>query len=142
MFDQIFDSMRKATESNVQMQQEMFRRWAALWPGLPAMPGIPGLPAPAAWAEQVQAFPRKWAEAVHDLIKRQRETQQEQFNAGLKQIEQAFQLAESKDVNALRAKTLELWQTTFQLLQQAYEAQARDFQAAVNKWAELLPKPS
>jgi hypothetical protein len=140
MFDQIFDTMRKATEMNVQMQQEMFRRWSALWPGVP---GAPGQPAPASWGEQLQGFSRKWAETVNELVKRQQETQQAQFAAGLKQIEQAFQLAEVKDVNALREKTMELWRTTFQLLQQASEAQVRDFQAALSKWAELIyPRPA
>jgi hypothetical protein len=130
MFDQIFDTMRKATEANVRMQQELFQRWAALWAGAPAPP--------ASWAEQAEGFRKKWAEAVQELVKRQRQTQQEQFAAGLKQIEQAFKLAEVKDVDELRARTLELWQQTFQLLQQSYEAQARDFQAAVARWAELI----
>jgi hypothetical protein len=132
MFEQIFDTMRKATETNLRMQQELFQRWTALWPGVPA--------APASWAEQAEGLRKKWAEAVNELVKRQRQTQQEQFAAGLKQIEQAFRLAEVKDVEALRARTLELWQQTFQLLQQSYETQVRDFHDALGKWAEMLTK--
>jgi hypothetical protein len=97
-----------------------------------------GAGAAAPWAEQAEGFRKKWAEAVQELVKRQRQTQEEQFAAGLKQIEQAFKLAEVKDVDELRARTLELWRQTFQLLQQSYEAQARDFQAAVARWAEMI----
>jgi hypothetical protein len=130
MFEQIFASFRKANEMNVQMQQELFRRWTALWPGV----------ATPYWGEQVQALQKKWAEAVNELVKRQCETQREQFTAGLKQIEEAFALAEVKDIEVLRAKTLELWQKTFEFFQQSSEAQVRDFQAAVAKWTELTTR--
>jgi hypothetical protein len=133
MFDQVFDSFRKATEINVQMQQELFKRWAALWPGMP------GAPEPAR-TEPAQAFPKKWAETINELVKRQQETQKEMFAAGLKQMEETFQLAEVKDVDALRARTFELWQKSFQFMQQAYEAQFRDFQAAVARWAEMFTR--
>jgi hypothetical protein len=135
MFDQFLDNVRKVTETNVQLQQELLKRWAALWPG---QPGVPS--APHAWAERVREQHQKWAEAVNEIVQRQRQTQQEQFAAGLKHLEQAFRLGEVKDVEALRAKTLELWQKAFQLVQQANEAQVRDLQAAVGKWTELVTK--
>ena len=43
MFDQFLDNVRKATETNVQLQQELLKRWAALWPGLPGVPAGSGL---------------------------------------------------------------------------------------------------
>jgi hypothetical protein len=135
MFEQFFDSVRRATEFNVQMQQDLFKRWAALWPGVPAMPMMP-----PSFPEQFQAFQKKWAEAVNDLVKRQNQRYQEQFAAGLKQVEKAFKLAEVKDVETLRAQVLELWQKTIELLQQASEAQIRDFQAAVASFSEMYTK--
>jgi len=144
MFDPIFDSMRKAVETNVQFQHDLFKRWAALWtgmpgvPGVPAMPAMPGVPGVGSWAEQAQKFQKKWAEVVTEVTRQQRETLEEQLAAGMKQIEQAFHLAEIKDVDTLRTKTLELWQKTFLLLQQANEAQVRNFQTAVGKWTELM----
>jgi hypothetical protein len=137
MFDQIFDCMRRATEINVQMQQELFKRWTALWPGVPAVPGVPGGPAPS-WVEQIQRFQKKWTDAVTEVLKRQRETAQEQFSTGLKHIEQVFAMAEVKDIETLRARTLELWQRTFALIQQAGESQVRDFQAAASRFAEVF----
>ncbi len=134
MFEQVFDSMRKIADANVQAQQEMFRRWAALWPGM----APPNVPVGSNFTEQAQRFQKKWAAAVSELIDRQGKTTQEQFAAGLAQIEQTFKLAEVKDVEVLRARTLELWQKSFTLLRQSFEAQVHDFQAAVAKWAELF----
>jgi hypothetical protein len=130
MFEQVFDSMRKAAAMNAQFQQELVKRWLALWPGMAAPVPPPG--------DQAVALQKKWSETVSELVKRQHETQQELFAAGLQQIDQTFRLADIKDVETLRAKTLELWQRTFGMLQQGYEAQVRDFQTAVAKWTELM----
>ena len=97
MFEPFFDSLRKMTEVNLQTQQEMFKRWASLWPGLQG-------PSAGNFAEQAQAFQKKWAETVAELTKRQCQTQQEQFAAGMRQIEQVFQFANVKDVAEMARK--------------------------------------
>jgi len=81
---------------------------------------------------------REWVGVVGDLIKKQRESLEVQFSAGLGNIEKAFHLAEAQNPEELRTKTVELWQKTFDCLRQTYEAQARDFQAAMGKYAELI----
>jgi hypothetical protein len=132
MFEQVFESLRKATETSIQMQQEMFKKWVSLWPMVP--------PSPPAAGEPVVKVQKKWAEFVGDLVKRQRETLEAQFSAGLRSLEEAFQLVKSKDPEELRARTVELWQKSFECLRQLYDAQVRDFQGAVSKWTELLGK--
>src|SRR5205814_1064158 len=104
-------------------------RWAGLWTGIAGRP---------AWSEQAQQFQKRWAEAVGEETRKQRETLEARFAAGMKQIEQAFQLAQIKDIETLRAKTLELWQKTFQLMLQSSETQLQNFQSAVSKWVELM----
>jgi len=131
MFDQVFESLRKATESSVAMQQELFKKWIAMWPGLPASAFPFGEP---------QKFQKKWVEIVGDLLKKRNETLEAQFKAGLRNIEEAFRLAEAKDPEELRTKTIELWQKTFECLRQTSEAQVRDFQNAVAKCADLMTK--
>jgi hypothetical protein len=129
MFEHVFDSLRTATEANVQMQQELFKKWMGMFPVVPAAGGEP--------------FPKlqkKWVEFVAGMVKKQRETMEAQFGAGLKHIEEAFRPAEIKEPEELRTKTIELWQKTFEYIRQAYEAQMRDFQAAVVKWTELMMK--
>ena len=83
---------------------------------------------------------KKWAEFVTEQVKRQRETMEAQFSAGLKNIEEAFYLAEAKDPEELRTRTVELWQKSFDCLRKLYESQLRDFQAAAVKWTELVTR--
>ena len=120
MFEPMFESLQKATDVTIQMQQEMFKKWVGLWPSGPA--------SPSAWGEQVQKLQKKWAEIVEETLKRQRDVLETQFNAGLKNLENAFKLAEAKDPEELRPKTMELWKKTFECLNQAFEAQMRNFQ--------------
>ena len=117
MFDQVFDNLRKATEASVQLQQDLFKRWISLWPGVPASPAPAG--------EQVLQFQRKWGEIVGELVGKQRESLEAQFSAGLRNIEEAFRVAEAKDPEELRNKTVELWKKIFDSLRQASEAQLR-----------------
>jgi hypothetical protein len=131
MFDQVLESLRKASNSAIEMQQEMFKKWVGLWPGLPAVP--PGFGDP-------QKFQKKWVEIGGELAKKQRETLEAQFRAAMQNIEEVFHLAEVKNPEELRAKTIELWQKTFDCLKQTYESQMRDFQAAGAKWTELTMK--
>jgi hypothetical protein len=132
MFTEVYDNFRQATEATVQLQQEMFKTWINLWPGVPV--------ASKAWPEQVQQFHRKWAESVGEILKRQREVTAAHFKAGLANIERTFQLAESKTPEELRAKTLELWKKCFDDLRQLHEAQLRGFEFALDKWADLTAK--
>jgi len=132
MIDPIIDSLRKATESTIQLQQEMFKKWASLWPGLPGSQPI--------WGEQVEKYQKAWTEFLEDILKKQRDGLETQFAAGRKNLEAMLKLAELKDPRELRAKTLELWQQTFDTLRQTFETNVRDFQAAVAKWTEMLAR--
>jgi hypothetical protein len=131
MFEQAFDSLHKATESSIALQQEMFRKWMGLWPGIP----VSTFP-----FTELQKFQKKWVEVVGELVKKKNETLETQFKAGLQKIEEAFRLSEIKDPEELRTKTVELWHKTFDYLRQASETHMRDFQHAVSKWAELMTK--
>src|SRR5262245_11581914 len=131
MFEQVFENLRKATEASIQMQQDLFTKWASLWPGVPT-----SLPA----SEPFSRFQKKWAETVGELVKKQRETLETRFSAGLRNIEEAFHLPEARDPEELRARAIELWRKSFECLRQFAEAQARDFQSAVAKWSELVGK--
>jgi hypothetical protein len=132
MFDQVFESLRKATEETVKFQQELFKKWVGLWPTYPVLP--------SSWTGKMQEFQKKWTDTVNDLLRRQRETTEAQFAVGLQNIEKAFQLCEAKTEEEIRAKTIELWQNCFLSLRQAFETQTRDFQAAMSKWMEFTSK--
>jgi hypothetical protein len=132
MFDPVFESLRIATESTIGMQQELFKKWISAWPGFS--------PYRAAGTGDVVGFQKKWAEIVDELIKKQGESMEKAFNGGLRNIQDAFRVAETKDVGEMREKTVELWKKTFECLRQANEAQIANFGTAVSKWTELMMK--
>lgn len=135
MFEMVFENLKKATETSMQMQQEMLKKWFGMCPGIPGVPLFPG-----SIPEQAQKFQKRWAEFYEEILKKQREALAAQFQAGLKHVEDAFRLAETRDPMELRTRTIELWQKVFQTLQQSFEAQMRDFQAVAGKWTEMASK--
>jgi hypothetical protein len=129
MAEQVLESVRKATEAAIQAQQEMFRKWAGYWTGLPASPAV---------GEQTQAVQKKWAEALAELFKKQRELMEAQFNAGLQMVEGALRVTEARDPEQFRARAVEYWEKSFESVRQLAEANLREFQAAVVQWSKLL----
>jgi hypothetical protein len=132
MFEQVIENLRMATEASMHRQQEAFKKWVTLWPGMPAPANGMG--------EKMVKFQKQWAEFVTGLVKKQRETMEAQFSAGMKTIEEAFKLGEVMAPEELRAKTVELWQKSFDCLRQVCEAQMRDFQDAMVKFTEMMVK--
>jgi hypothetical protein len=139
MIDQVFDSFRKASESTMQMQQELFKQWTNQW--TTAAPSVPGVPAaPAAWTEQAHTFQKRWLETLTDTLNKHRETLDSQYRAGIRAIEESFRVNEAKSPEDFRRITEELWRRGFETLKSSTEAQIRDFQAAAQKWGELVAK--
>jgi hypothetical protein len=133
MLDQMFDTFRKASESSLQMQQEMFRQWAQQWPSMP-------LNAAGVSAEWGRAFQRRWIEFATDSMDKQRESLDAMYRAGIKLIEQAFHLSEAKTPEEYRRMVEELWRKMFATYKDLAEGQLRDFQKGVEAWLEMVPK--
>src|SRR5438105_3078270 len=91
MIEQVLDNFRKASESTLQMQQELFKQWAGQW----AAPGATTAGNPAALAEQAQTFQKRWLETVTELMNKHRESLDAQYKAGIKAIEESFKVAEA-----------------------------------------------
>ena len=129
MFDSVFENLRKASELTIQTQRDLFKKWFSFWEEGPAFQPVFG--------EKAQNIRKQWSENVAETLKRQREALEVQFNAGLKSLEAAFAVAGAKNVEEVRAKTVELWEKSFDCLRKAFEAQTAEFQKAVSKWSEL-----
>jgi hypothetical protein len=137
MFDQVLENLRKATDSTIQIQQEMFRQWFQQWTQVPGIP-TPGTLLTSGVTDQVHAFQRKWSETVTDLQTKHRETLDSQYRAGIRTIEDAFRVGEAKDPAQFRKLTEELWRQSFDCLKTAMEAQLHNFQAAMEKGFEVV----
>jgi len=127
----MFENLRRTADFNVRTQQRLFKKWAGLW-------GVPSSPDTA--SEQIAKAQEKWTEFVADLVKRQREKLEPQLKSSLKIAEEACCLVEAKDPEELLAKTIKLWQKSFDGLRQLCEAQLCDYETAVVKWLELVTK--
>jgi len=130
MAEQVLENIRKMTESAFQAQQEVFRHWTDCWTGKAGFRTTSG--------EASQVFARKWTEACSDLLKKQRESLEVQFNSILKAIEAAFRVTQAKDPEQFLTKVIEFWQKSFESMGQVADANLRDFQVAVARWGELV----
>jgi len=142
MFDQVLENFRKATESTVQFQQQLFRQWSQPWgqmPGFPWPTGMVGMPqVGAGLTDQADTVRRKWAEGVTDTLNKHRETLDTQYRAGIRAIEDAFRLGDAKDPEQARRLAEELWKRCFDCLKTVIETQTRDAQVAAEKWFEAV----
>jgi hypothetical protein len=132
VFDEAFEGFRKATESTLHLQQDMFRQWTKFWPGFPKTQ--------TEMAERAQKFQKEWTRTVNELTRKFQETWDKQYKEGLQLLTAAFKVAETKEPEELRKQTEELWNKTFACLKGVAQAQVNDFQAASQKWIELMTK--
>ena len=132
VFDQVFDHLRKTAESNIQMQQELFRQWGANWPGFPQQE--------TAWLECAQKFQKEWANTVKKLLSKHRETLDEQYRLAIDSLEDAFRVAQSSDPQEYAKRCEALCRKSLEALREAGEVQVKETQDALNKWISLAMK--
>jgi len=142
MFDQVLDNFRKASESTIQFQQEMFRQWSRQWAQAPGVSKTASAPFadPGAWAEQFHEFQTYWAKSVTELLKKHKDTLDAQYETGVKTIEDAFRVADAKDPAQYRRLTEELWRHSFDCLKTVVEDQMREFQTMSERFSEAVSK--
>jgi hypothetical protein len=133
MLDDVFDNFRKASESSLQMQQELFKQWTGAWmsAGSNASPVTP---------DGLQTFLRRWNDLLVDSMQRQRSALDALHASGIQVIEQTFRLTEARSPEDYRHRVEELWRKSFDAFRDHSEAQLRDFQKMIEKWAEMMPR--
>ena len=134
MFDQVFDSLQKATESSVKMQQEMFQKWVDAFPGATST-----LPSPI---DATTDWRKKWVETSAEMLTRQKEMVDKNYEAGIKALADVFEVTEAKSPQEYQEKVVELYQKSFDSLRQLSEAQLSEFKVAMEKWSEMVTPTS
>jgi hypothetical protein len=81
LFEEVFQNIRKAAETNLSMQQELLSQWSALWPGMPTPQ--------SAWINQMQNFRAKWVDAVSSLARKHRDVIDRRYNAAIESLDAA-----------------------------------------------------
>lgn len=155
MYEQVMENLRKATESSIQMQQEMMRKWTSLMPGMGGESGVgAGVgPGPSAFSpgaagnpvfpgslEAFTKFQRAWEDAMSDVMQRQRQLVDSHYNAGLQAIHDMFRVGEARSPQEYQEKVLDLYRKSFESLRALSESQLRELKAAAEKWIQFAPK--
>ena len=133
MFEQVFENLQKATESSVKMQQEMIHKWLEAFPATSPM---------SAAANGVNQVRDKWEEAATGLLRRQRELVDQNYEAGIKALEDIFRVSQSTSPQEFQQKVTELYKKSFESMRKLSEAQLTEFRTAVEKWSELMTTAS
>lgn len=124
MYDQMFDSYRKASESWLQMQQELLKNVAQQPLSAFSAPTAGGGPA-ADWTRNVQ---KRGTELAVEILNRQRESIEALYKSVISLLERSAQISEAKSPEDYRRVTEELWKKWFETVTSQSETQLRDLQ--------------
>jgi hypothetical protein len=131
MSDQVFDTFRKASESWLKMQQDLFQNSApsSLF-GTPQGAGV----APD-WARNVQ---KRYLDLATEILERQRESIDALFKSSINLLQQTSQISEAKSSEDYRRATEDLWRKWFESVKSHSETQLRDVQTFAGKSIEIV----
>ena len=124
MLDQVFESLRKVSESSLQMQQDAFRYWNQQWNATSSPGG-----SATEWTKTVQ---KRWLELFMTFLSQQRESMDAAHRAAIQVIEQVLKAWDAKSPEDYRHVVEELWRNLFETFKAQSETQYREFQ----KWSE------
>jgi hypothetical protein len=133
MFDQLFESFRKASESSLQAQQALFKQWAQQLPL--ASSSVPGAAGP-----RIAEFQRRLAESMTETLNRHREVLDSTYRSGIQLIEQAFRVTDAKSPEDYRRVIEDLWRKLSDTFKEQSEVQVRELQKTAERWIDAAQK--
>lgn len=138
MFDQLFESFRKASESSLQAQQDLFKSWTQQWPSTPF-----GSNAASDWT----GAQKRWLEGASEALNKHRALLDASYKSGIEVIEHTFRFSEARSPEDYRRLVEELWRKLTDTFKAQSESQYREIQNATEKWIDKTqsartPSPS
>lgn len=130
MYDQVFDSYRKASESWLQMQQELLKKVVQQPLSAPTADGGPT----ADWARNVQ---KRGTELAIEVLNRQRESIDALYKSVMSLLERSAQVSEAKSPEDYRRASEDLWKKWFETFTSQSETQLRDIQSLAGLSLEI-----
>jgi hypothetical protein len=131
MDDQLFDSFRKASESSLQMQQEILKHWTERLAGSPSQ-------TPNGSSEASQRVQKRWLALGIELLNKHRASLDSTYAAGIQLIEKSFGAGEAKSPEEYRRLTEDLWRKLLDTYKNQAEAQFEAFKDWSTKSAEAV----
>jgi hypothetical protein len=134
VFEQAFDAFRKTADATLSAQKDFFQQWQN---------GFSGAVQPqTAWLEPFRQFQETWSNTTLELLRKHRESLDQQYEAGIDAIREAFHVSQTDDPEEFRKRAEQLCRKNLDCLKEISEAQMSEFQDASAKWAEMFNKPA
>ena len=131
MFDQMFDAYRKASESWLQVHQDMLKHSGQQW-----MSSSPTNAAGAAdWNRTLQ---RRGVELLVEFLNRNRESLDMVYRSMIHLLEQTSRMSEAKSPEEFRRLVEDAWRSWFESVKTQSETQFRDVQTWAGRSLELV----
>jgi hypothetical protein len=131
MYEQIFETYRKSSESWLQMQQDMFRNVAQQWLSTP--PSTAGMATD--FNRNVQ---KRWMELAIEILNRHRESLDTTYQSLIQLVEQTSKMSDVKSSDEYRRVVEEAWRKWFETVKSQSETQFRDVQNWAGKSMEIV----
>lgn len=133
-FEQVCNNFRKATEAGLRLQQDLFKQAAMQWPNV-AEAGTSN-------NEQMQTLKKEWREAMQQMLERHRTALNASYEAGIKALDEAFDVTEAQDFESYREECRKMFQKNFEMLKNMAEVNVQEYKATVEQWMDLAKKMS
>jgi hypothetical protein len=133
MIEQIFDSFRKAAESSLQTQQEMFKQWTQQWPSAQSH-------AAGTSAELTDAAQKRFASLLTGTLERDRELMDTSYRTAIELVEQTFQLTAARSPDECKQLVEKLWRKLLEVAKEQSASQLRTLKTSSDSWLEMVPK--
>ena len=131
MYDQMFDAYRKASESWLQAQQDMFKQGGQSWMSSPSNAAGGG-------PDWNRALQKRYLELAVEILNRQRESLDTIYRSAIHLMEQTSKISEAKSPEEFRGLVENAWREWFESIKSQSESQFRDAQTWAGKSLELV----
>ena len=132
MFDQIFETVRRSSESSLQMQQDMMKYWSQQCASPP-----PSANGSTDWG---RTFQKRFLELALEILNRHRESLDATYKTTIQVLEQAFHVSEAKSSEDYRRMVEDVSRKLFETLKEQSETQFGDLQKWTAKSFEMMQK--
>jgi hypothetical protein len=131
MFEQLFETYRKTSETWLQMQQDVFKNVMQQW--LSATPGVSN-----AAGEMNRSYQKPWMDLSLEILNRHRQWLETTYGSAIKLFEQSTRMSDAKSSDEYRRGVEDLWRSWFDTVKNQTEAQLRDLQNLAGKSMEIV----
>jgi hypothetical protein len=132
VFEQAVDAFRKTADATLKAQKDFYQQWQNSFSGT--------IQPQTFWLEPFRQFQQTWSSTTLELLRKHRESLDQQYQAGIDAIEEAFRVSEADDPEEFRRRAEQLCRKNLDCLKEISEAQLSEFQEATAKWVDMLTK--